>query len=102
MANKTLFGVAWYKPEQWARLLGISVDSEDLEPTYAEWVSVAQQKILELEKQGVFLRRVQVDVEKLLAWCESEGRPVDATARSEYTTYRLRQEDLGLDENEDG
>ncbi len=30
-------GIAWYRPEQWARLLEISEDRDDLETTWEEW-----------------------------------------------------------------
>ena len=37
----TVMGVAWYRRDQWDRLLDISSDHAELENTYEEWKAVA-------------------------------------------------------------
>jgi hypothetical protein len=88
------FGVAWFRPEQWSRLLEISEDRKDLEETFAEWESLAEEKLRDLRTQGLDAEKITIDVEKLLAWCKSRGLSVNAGARSQYVAERLRKRDL--------
>jgi hypothetical protein len=90
--------VVYYKPEQWPRLLEMSADRETLEPTYEEWESNVEQKARRLRENGVSLGRVDVDVDELLAWCKSEGRPVDGAARAAYVTNKLSEQHPGSNE----
>jgi hypothetical protein len=87
------FGIAWFRPEQWSRLLEISKDREDLEETFAEWESLAEEKLRELRAQGLDAEKVTIDLEKLLAWCKSRGLSVDASTRSQYVAEMLRKRD---------
>ena len=89
--KRTVIGVAWYRPEQWRRLVEISVDREVIEGSYEEWLGIACTRSAELAAAGYRLERVDVDVEKLLAWCLAQGRPVDGPARSEYAAKLTRE-----------
>ena len=86
-------GVAWYRREQWDRLLEISSDRDELEDTYDEWVAMAEKRVKELGQHGYMLRKVDVDVEELVSWCNSLNRPVDGTARTEFVILKLREQD---------
>jgi hypothetical protein len=88
------FGIAWFRPEQWSRLLEISEDREDLEETFAEWESLAEEKLRDLRAQGLDVAKVTIDLEELLAWCKSRGLSVDASTRSQYVAELLRKRDL--------
>lgn len=85
-------GVAWYRREQWARLVEISSDPGRLEKGYDEWLRTATEGTAALAAAGMTLRLIDVDVEALLAWCTVRGRRVDGPARSEYAAFRVRQE----------
>ena len=86
-------GVAWYRREQWDRLLEISSDPDQLEDTYEEWQTMAEQNLKKLAQHGYMLRKVDIDVEELLRWCNSKNRSVDGGARSEFTVVKLRELD---------
>jgi hypothetical protein len=86
-------GIAWFRLEQWSRLLEISEDREDLEETFAEWESLAEEKLRDLRAQGLDAEKVTIDLEELLAWCKSRGLSVDARARSQYVAELLRKRD---------
>jgi hypothetical protein len=88
------FGIAWFRPEQWSRLLEISEDREDLEETFAEWESLAEEKLRDLRAQGVDAEKITIDLEELLTWCKSQGLSVNASARSQYVAELLRKRDL--------
>ncbi|HXV79957.1 MAG TPA: hypothetical protein VEG60_08760 [Candidatus Binatia bacterium] len=87
-------GIAWFRPEQWSRLLEISEDSEDLEETFAEWESLAEEKLRDLRAQGQDAEKVTIDVEELLVWCKRMGLSVNASARSHYVAELLRKRDF--------
>ena len=86
-------GIAWFRLEQWSRLLEISEDREDLEETFAEWESLAEEKLRDLRAQGLDAEKVTIDLEELLAWCKSRGLSVDGRARSQYVAELLRKRD---------
>lgn len=84
-------GIAWYRPEQWQRLREISTDKDVVEETHAEWVQNAKRALKKLRRQGIEPVKVDVDVEELLRWCESQHIPVDGNARSTYVAEKLRE-----------
>jgi hypothetical protein len=86
-----VMGVAWYRPEQWERLREISEDGDKLETTYKEWAKNAERALQEMQKVGMHPEKVEIDVEELLRWCNERDRPVDASARVQYTTEKLAQ-----------
>ena len=89
----TVMGVAWYRRDQWDRLLEISSDRAELEDTYDEWKAVAEENLGNLAKHGYKLRKVEIDIEELLIWCNSQNRAVDGDARTEFTVVKLRESD---------
>ena len=84
-------GVAWYQPEQWPLLKKNAADPDVLEDTYEEWLKMAETAVINLEKQGVLIERVTINIEDLLRWCRARNRPLDGSARAEFTTRQLRR-----------
>ena len=87
---EVVLGVAWFRPDQWELLRSVSVDADVLETTHAEWEKLARRTIRDLAQQGILARRVDVEVERLQAWCAEKQRPLDASARAAYASERLR------------
>lgn len=83
-------GVAWYRRDDWERLLQVSVDREELEDTYDEWVAAMPARMAEIEQTGIKAHKIDVAVEELIAWCHSNGRVVDGGARADYAAHKLR------------
>jgi hypothetical protein len=83
-------GCAWYRAEQWERLLEISADRDKLEATYEEWVVNALESLQKMRQAGMRVEKMDVDVEELLAWCRARGLQVDGKARSQYAAEMLR------------
>jgi hypothetical protein len=86
-----LGGLAWYRPEQWARLLEVSVDRDSLEKTYAEWIPIAEKTMFDLKRAGISPQKVFIDIEELIAWCQVKKRPVNAAARAEFAQILLKR-----------
>ena len=85
-------GVAWFRPAQWQLLRSLAVDADTLEQTHKEWESLARKMVADLAREGVVARKVDVDVHALHAWCTTQNRPLDASARAAYAAAHLRDE----------
>ena len=88
--SKIVTGVAWYRPEQWARLREISEDVENLDDTYEEWRQKAEQALRDIPAD-VTVEKVDIDIEEVVAWCNVLGLPMNAQSRARYVSDRLRQ-----------
>jgi hypothetical protein len=92
MENEQLvFGLCWYQSEQWSRLLEISEDADDLEETYEEWRKNAHKTIQEFQANGKKIKKVKINLEQLLFWCNEKILPVNGKSRAEYVTYVMQQ-----------
>jgi hypothetical protein len=89
--EKTVAGIAWYRPEQWKLLREVSADVEDLEETHSEWIAEAIKTLAILKEQGVSVVKVDVDVEELVKWCFEKGVKIDGAVRSEFVVHKLQQ-----------
>jgi hypothetical protein len=83
-------GVAWYRKEQWSRLREISEDADRLEETYDEWLGVASESFARFQAAGMPVEKVDIDVNELLTWCQSQGSPVNADSRARFTPEKIR------------
>ena len=80
MGVDTLVGVAWYRESEWERLRSLASDGDKLASTYEEWLSTAEGRFRDMTAAGHCLRRIDVDVEMLWAWCCANGRKLDGSA----------------------
>jgi len=88
---KQVLGVAWYRREQWNRLLEVSADRDELEENYDDWLQTAEGTLKKLKLAGTVLVKVDIDVNKLVAWCVVANRPLDGAARAEYVSKLLSE-----------
>jgi len=91
--SNVVVGIAWFRPDQWQLLRSVASDADILEQTHAEWESLAEKTIRDLARQGVRARKVDVDINELQAWCNSQQRPLDASARAVYAASQLSKQD---------
>jgi hypothetical protein len=82
-------GVAWYRPDQWQRLLEVAADSDSLHNTHPEWEIEATVRLQDLRNMGISVYRVDVDVEELLRWCNERDLELDGAARSRFVAEKL-------------
>lgn len=84
-------GVGWYTPAQYSLLKAFASDPESLCSTHEEWLAKAEETFAELAKEkGIQPRRVSVDVQELLAWCQECGRPCDGESRAVFLREKVR------------
>lgn len=82
-------GLAWYSREQWEALTKIEPNRSDLDGTYEEWEIQATKTLQMLADQGVHAVKVDMDVEALVEWCQSEDRQPDRKSRAAFVSYLL-------------
>src|SRR5439155_4621072 len=82
-------GIAWFRADQWQLLRSLSTDADELEKRYEEWVAIAEKTVQDLASQGVFVRKVEVDVNELQAWCWAQKPPLGPSARAQCAAAHL-------------
>jgi hypothetical protein len=91
VAADAAIGLAWYTREGWERLRELAVDRAQLDDSFDDWERGAQAAIAELAAIGTVVRKVPIDVEALLAWCQAKDLPLNSAARAEYVAHLVRR-----------
>ena len=89
--QQTLFGIGFYRRDQWQRLLETAVDRTELEDTFDEWKLVLNKSVKDLRARGVNPMKVDIDLEELLAWCAGRGFNNTGENRAAFINDLLRQ-----------
>ena len=87
--NALVIGLGWYSREQWEALTKAVPDRPELDDTYEEWEAQAMDALHTLAAQGLRPVKVRVDVQELVAWCQSKGRPVNGESRADFVSHLL-------------
>ncbi len=84
-------GVGWYTPDQYSLLKAFASDPEALCSTFEEWLAKAEETFAELAKEkDIQPKKVSVDVQELLAWCQERGRPCDGKSRAVFLREKVQ------------
>jgi hypothetical protein len=81
--------VPWYDREGYGLLLEQATDSETLEPSFEAWECKAA-AFVETRQIGSVEKAV-IDVRELVQWCQQQGRPLDAEARSQFARHTVEK-----------
>jgi hypothetical protein len=82
--TEVVAGLAWYKREDYPKLLAIFDDADSLPDTYEEWLEEAGEIERKLIIQGHRVVRAAIDPATFPGWCEAKGLKLDATARTRF------------------
>lgn len=88
----TVVGLAWYRPEDWPRLLQLCPDRDTMHAGHAEWLAEAQRAERATVAGGHTVKRILVGPAELASWCTIRGLTPNAAARAEYVVDKLRRE----------
>ena len=86
-----LTAIATYRQDQWEALLAAAADRDKLEDTWEEWNAGLEKLIARLEARSIPYLRVLLDVEEIEQFCEEQGIPNDAKARSILAIRKAEQ-----------
>jgi hypothetical protein len=73
----------------------VAKDRERLEDSWADWKREAEEVIRRYSAQGMEVRRVEVNLDELLAYCMLESKPNTAETRAAYVTEILQRQEYG-------
>lgn len=79
-------GMAWFKPENFARLRAMFKDGHKLHRTYDEWLRAAETGRKAQEVKGLRVVCVDIDPDDFPQWCKAQGMDLDANARMQYAS----------------
>ena len=67
----------WLQRDQWTRFCEVFAGDDPLPPSFDCWLTDSQNMALEMTRAGFNVRRVEIDVEAMVKWCNRRGRVVD-------------------------
>lgn len=85
------YGISWFQPEQWERLVEISSDRDQLDDNYEEWRKNANKTIHELRAEGFNVKKIKPDLEEFLYWCNENKKETNGAARAEYVAILMER-----------
>jgi hypothetical protein len=68
----------------------VAEDADLFEPSFKEWVAMAEEALAEMQKSGVFPEKVHINSNDFLAWCLAHDKENNAAARAEFVSEQLR------------
>lgn len=78
-----ILAFTWYLEADYEKLLE-ATDDDDLQEDYQQWLVEARRALVKYKRRGFDPRRVYIDVDEYVEWCESRDRPVDAKSREMF------------------
>ena len=90
MTNK-VFGLAWYREEDYRRILKIMEDADMLPRTYKRWKHLVERGERRQKAAGWTVVRAIIEPETFLAWARGQGLDVNAHARAKYASLAATQ-----------
>lgn len=91
-----LQAMVWYRQEHYAELLALFSDAALLPPTYAAWLSRAEEKKAEVEAAGDQVIKVYIEPEYFGQWCREKSLPTDAESRTRLAIEVAQMQTLSL------
>ncbi len=80
--------IAYYRQQDWNRLLAIISDREDMYDTWQEWYESFKRTKKQLSKNGLIVQEFEVDLDELIKFCFQNGMLIDGKARSQFVANR--------------
>lgn len=93
MSVKPVTGILWWKPEQWEKAKKISTDSHVFDNSYQEWKEAAEEALKKFRFLGLKVYKIEIDLDELIKWCKDQKVPLDADARAEFVSIKVKKRD---------
>ena len=58
--------IAWYKKDEYDKLLRVIIDKDSMPLNYNDWLEIATATIEDLKNQGFNVKKIVVDVDELI------------------------------------
>ena len=90
--SDTVIGIAWYREEDYERIMTLMADGASFPKTHASWRQKAVRMERELKRQGLRPVRVEVDPVAFERWCIEQGTLPDSQARNRFVEHELARQ----------
>ncbi|MDB5807005.1 MAG: hypothetical protein JWN73_4327 [Betaproteobacteria bacterium] len=90
IAPRTVVGLAWYSPDDYAAARRMLSDGHQLPESYAQWESGEIESEEATVANGTDVTRVAVQPDAFMAWCVARHLPIDLRARQLYVADLAR------------
>lgn len=97
--NDNILAFTWYRKEEYEKLLEVTPEPEELASDYEQWLEEARQAFDKYERMGFDPRRVHMEVDEYVAWCETRDRDIDQHSRELYKEIRRQEFYRDLDDD---
>jgi hypothetical protein len=84
----SVFGIAWFKREEYDAIKRLFIDGDGLPATYDEWLKAAERIVDKFTRDGQAFRKVHIDPYTFPAWCAARGLEINTQARVRFSTER--------------
>ena len=88
-----VLGIAVYRKKDWEKLLQISDDMENLEPTWKEWHKNLKNFMVSVKKENknISFKKITINLDDLIEYCIKNKLKINSKNRSKYTTHLMRK-----------
>jgi hypothetical protein len=84
-----ILGIAWYKRDQWQRVLTDFADASHMHKTWGEWRQAAENGIEQLSRRGTIAYPVLLDADEITCYCHQRGLPNIGKTRAKLVNEKL-------------
>lgn len=88
IGGKVRYGVPWFEPEEYTRILEIMDYPSDMSRDYDRWRELAENDESRTKGKSIFLVRVVVHPEEFVGWCTSNAVKPDRGALKGFVYER--------------
>ena len=90
-SQKKICSIPYYRKDQYDRLRKISIDKEIFSISYDEMMTITKSKHKEMEKKGFKVVKIDVDIEELIEWCNSQNATLNPESRTRFALEKLKE-----------
>ncbi len=83
--------IPYYRKDQYNRLREVSIDKENFSISYEEMMTVTASKQKEMENKGFKVVIIDIDIEELVEWCNSQCVTLNPESRTRFTLEKLKK-----------
>lgn len=76
--------IPWYRSEDYAKILTLMVDADELPPTWEKWHYWADKLITRLRREVDIAEKVEIIPDGFAVWCRMRDLEMNAASRNRY------------------
>ncbi|RZD15564.1 MAG: hypothetical protein EVJ48_01550 [Candidatus Acidulodesulfobacterium acidiphilum] len=83
--------IAWYKKDEYDKLLRVIDDKDSMPSVYEVWLEIATATMQNLRKEGYNVKKVIVNIDELVDWCNVMKKENIAKNRALFVSLRANK-----------